>query len=63
MLRFVIGRPPAQGGVTMCEESSQFTGLQIDHRQKQRDVESIAGGDYFQSLKERAGKLRQRKSK
>jgi hypothetical protein len=60
-LRFILGRPVTQSGATMCEESSQFAGLQLDHRQKLRDVEAIAGNDYFQTLKERADKLRGRR--
>jgi hypothetical protein len=60
-LRFVLGRPTSQSGQTMCEESSQFGSLQLDHRQKLRDVEAIASNDYFQTLKERADKLRQRR--
>jgi hypothetical protein len=61
-LRFVLGRPTSQSGATMCEESNQFAGLQLDHRQKVRDVEAVTGSEYFRTLKERAGKLRQRRS-
>jgi pSer/pThr/pTyr-binding forkhead associated (FHA) protein len=61
-LRFTLGRPAVLGSVTMSEESSQFTGLQIDQRQKLRDVEAIVDGEYFRTLKQRAAQLRQHKS-
>jgi serine/threonine-protein kinase len=60
MLRFSIGPPIAQSGATMCEESSG-TVFTVDQKQKLSDVEAIAGGDYFQQLKQRAEELRKKR--
>mgnify|MGYP002623909303 CR=1 FL=1 len=61
VLRFILGRPQQASGATMCEQSSELNEFQIDESRKQREVEAVAGDDFFQQLKERADVLRRKR--
>lgn len=61
-LKFQLSAFEAESSRTLCFDTLPVGFLGIDRRKVENEVESIAQGDYFQTLKEKAELLRRQRS-